>query len=80
MKMLMKMAGLKVEFQYWMVRLAAVISKGLDASLLALYHHRKFDDVIGIQSEHPTNGVCPSQCDSPILCSYNQPRSGRRKR
>jgi hypothetical protein len=29
-KMLIKMAGLKVEFQYWIVRLAAVISNGLE--------------------------------------------------
>jgi hypothetical protein len=28
--MLIKMAGLKVEFQYWIVRLAAVISNGLE--------------------------------------------------
>jgi hypothetical protein len=33
-KMLTKMAGLKAVFQYWIVRLAAVISKGLEAARL----------------------------------------------
>lgn len=40
MKMLIKMAGLKEEFQYWIVKLAAVISKGLGAATL-VQHNRK---------------------------------------
>lgn len=35
--MLINMAGLKVEFQYWIVKLAAVISKGLKAAMLVLH-------------------------------------------
>jgi hypothetical protein len=37
-KMLIKIAGLKVEFQYWIVKLAAVISKGLEAARLILHN------------------------------------------
>jgi hypothetical protein len=38
MKMLTKMAGLKLEFQYWIVKLAAVISNGLYAARLVLHY------------------------------------------
>jgi hypothetical protein len=39
-KMLMKMVGLKLEFQHWIVRLAAVISNGLEVARLALQYRK----------------------------------------
>jgi hypothetical protein len=79
-KMLINIAGLKVEFQYWIVKLAAVISKGLEAARLDCTTESFLEDVVGIQSKHPTNSICPSQRDSLGLdSSYQRPDQREKK-